>query len=178
MHRPNYPTGVLTCPGIFPTTFTILWRKQSEAAVIIAPLLGMATGLGVWLGTAASYYGEVTVKSTGMIVPCLCGTVASAISPALYSIVISLIKPANYDWADFQKQRLAFDQDTASVDSSSITDEPLNTSDPEYNAQLKYWARIAAYWAIATFFGHWVLWPLPMYASKYIFGKEVSFLIL
>lgn len=137
----------------------------------------MATGLGVWLGTAASYYGEVTVKSTGMILPCLCGTVASAMSPVVYSVVISLFKPANYDWADFQKKRLAFDQDTdSSVDTSSVTEEPVNTSDPAYKAQLKHWGKIASYWAIATFFGHWVLWPLPMYASKYIFGKEVRFL--
>lgn len=135
----------------------------------------MATGLGIWLGTASVYYGEVTVKTTGMILPCLCGTVASAISPALYSIVITLVKPDNYDWADFKKERLAFDQDTtSSVDSSSIIDEPVNASDPAYKEQLKYWGRIAAYWAIATFLGHWVLWPLPMYASKYIFGKEVS----
>lgn len=135
----------------------------------------MATGLGVWLGTASVYYGEVTVKTTGEILPCLCGTVASAFSPVVYSVVITLIKPANYDWADFKKKRLAFDT-ASSVDSSDITtEEPLNASDPAYKDQLKYWAKIASYWAIATFLGHWVLWPLPMYASKYIFGKEVSF---
>lgn len=136
----------------------------------------MGTGLAVWLGTASVYYGEVTVKTTGMILPCLCGTVASAFSPVVYSVVITLIKPANYDWADFKKKRLAFDYDTTSpVDKNRIvTEEPLNTSDPAHKDQLKYWGKIATYWAIATFLGHWVLWPLPMYASKYIFAIGVS----
>lgn len=44
-------------------------------------------------------------------------------------------------------------------------------SDADSQLQLKRWGRIAAIWAAATFLGHWVLWPLPMYASKYIFGK-------
>lgn len=44
----------------------------------------------------------------------------------------------------------------------------------EQQKELKRWGRISAYWAIAAFLGYWVLWPLPMYASKYIFGKAVS----
>ncbi|KAJ4864068.1 sodium:solute symporter family domain-containing protein [Trichoderma breve] len=147
-----YMLGVLTCPGIFPTVFTILWKRQSWAAAIISPLLGMATGIAVWLGSAHALYGEVTVASTGQSLPCVYGTVASALSPALYSIVISLIKPANYDWADFRKERLAFNYS-------------------EDAAKFSKWGKIAAFWAAATFLGHWVLWPLPMYGSKYIFEK-------
>ncbi|KAK7550224.1 urea active transporter [Phyllosticta citricarpa] len=165
-----YMLGVITCPGIFPTTFTILWKRQSRAAAIIAPVLGFFTGLAVWLGTAHALFGEVTIKSTGGIVPCVWGTVASTFSPIPYSLVITAFKPENYDWADFRKERLAFEVDTSATTRDELTQE-LENADLHSQTNLKRWGRIAAYWSIATFIGHWVLWPLPMYAAHYIFSK-------
>ncbi|EHA18840.1 hypothetical protein ASPNIDRAFT_42651 [Aspergillus niger ATCC 1015] len=165
--------GVVTCPGIFPMAFTILWRRQSRAAAILSPILGMATGIGVWLGTAQHFYGAVSVSSTGQILPCVYGTVASAFSPIVYSIVITLVKPQRYDWAEFRKEKLGLER----LDSDSdITvngqgSEEQQTRSSFDSQELKRWGRIAAFWSIATFLGHWVLWPLPMYGSKYVFGK-------
>lgn len=154
-----YMLGVLTCPGIFPTVFTILWKKQSKAAAIISPLLGLATGIAVWLGSASSLYGEVTVASTGQILPCVYGTVASALSPALYSVVISLVKPDNYNWADFRNERLAFDQTkTAGQRDEPVSHEERVASYTADKAKLKRWGTLAAIWSLATFLGHWVLW--------------------
>lgn len=166
-----YMLGVLTCPGIFPTTFTILWKKQSREAAIVSPILGLVTGLGVWLGSAQSLYGEVTVASTGKTLPCVYGTVASALSPALYSVLISLARPANYDWADFRKEKLLLENRLAGEDNSNNSSGSLSTYAAD-KAKLKHWGRVASGWALATFFGHWVFWPLPMYASKYIFSSQ------
>ncbi|GLA25134.1 hypothetical protein ACMYSQ_000118 [Aspergillus niger] len=168
-----YMLGVVTCPGIFPMAFTILWRRQSRAAAILSPILGMATGIGVWLGTAQHFYGAVSVSSTGQILPCVYGTVASAFSPIVYSVVITLVKPQRYDWAEFRKEKLGLerlDSDSdITVNGQGSEEQQTRTSfDPQ---ELKRWGRIAAFWSIATFLGHWVLWPLPMYGSKYVFGK-------
>jgi Na+/proline symporter len=182
-----YMLGVVTCPGIFPTVFTILWRKQSKAAVIISPILGMLTGIGVWLGSAHGLYGEVTIATTGMALPCVYGTVASAFSPLPYTLIITLFKPQDFDWALFRNEKLAFKSESLENvleathahrdadgheqltwgDDEDVTD----VRDPRYLPFVKKWARIAAIWSVATFLGHWVLWPLPMYASKYVFGK-------
>jgi hypothetical protein len=163
-----YMLGVLTCPGIFPTVFAILWKRQSTVAAVISPILGLLTGLAVWIGTAHALYGEISVASTGQAVPCTWGTTASALSPALYSIIISLIKPANYNWADFNKEKLSLEDDTQApkTDAEALSEYKTN------KVQLKRWGRLAAIWSLATFFGHWVLWPLPMYASKYIFSQK------
>ncbi|KAI9150821.1 putative DUR3-Urea permease [Paramyrothecium foliicola] len=167
-----YMLGVLTCPGIFPTVFTILWKKQSKLAAVASPLLGLATGIAVWLGSASALYGEITVASTGKSLPCMYGTVASALSPALYSVVISLIKPANYKWADFRNERLAFDQAETQHAPTAARSHVENLSNYAADkARLKHWGMLAAVWSAATFLGHWVLWPLPMYASRYVFGK-------
>ena len=135
----------------------------------------MATGLAVWLGSANSLYGGVTVATTGQILPCVYGTVASAFSPVLYSLVLSFVQPQNFTWADFRAEKLAFDSDDDSSIAVTVTpngEDLYHADGPEAQAYLKRWARIAAFWSLATFFGHWVLWPLPMYASKYIFSKE------
>ncbi|GLA41072.1 hypothetical protein AnigIFM63309_008918 [Aspergillus niger] len=168
-----YMLGVVTCPGIFPMAFTILWRRQSRAAAILSPILGMATGIGVWLGTAQHFYGAVSVSSTGQILPCVYGTVASAFSPIVYSVVITLVKPQRYDWAEFRKEKLGLerldsDRDITVNGQGSEEQQTRTSFDPQ---ELKRWGRIAAFWSIATFLGHWVLWPLPMYGSKYVFGK-------
>ncbi|KAF4547828.1 Sodium:solute symporter-like protein 2 [Elsinoe fawcettii] len=167
-----YFLGVLTCPGIFPTTFTILWKKQSKVAAIVSPLLGLVTGLATWLGTAHAFYGEITVQSTGGTLPCMYGTVASAFSPALYSVVISLVKPANFDWRDYRKEKLAFDSDEDISRTHSNVIEEEATSYEANKKQFRHWGKIAAIWSGLTFLGHWVLWPLPMYAAKYIFSKS------
>lgn len=158
-----YMLGVLTCPGIFPTTFTILWKKQSRFAAIVSPVLGLATGLAVWLGSAKSLYGGITVASTGQTLPCVYGTVASALSPAVYSVVISLVRPANYDWAEFRKEKLLFDdnvRDSGAPGGLQVTHdtEVAASTYASDKAHLKRWGWIASVWALATFFGHWVLW--------------------
>lgn len=165
--------------------FTILWKRQSRAAAILSPILGLGTGLGVWLGTAARFGGAVSVATTGEVLPCVYGTVASCFSPILYSALITLLQPQNYDWADFKKEKLALekledDLTTAhhdeSVDQSganSVEDGGLRSA--AFDAkELKRWGRIAAFWSAATFLGHWVIWPLPMYGSGYVFEKKVS----
>ncbi|GES63277.1 Na+/solute symporter [Aspergillus terreus] len=155
-----YMLGVVTCPGIFPMSFTILWRRQSKAAAILSPIL---------------------VSTTGQILPCVYGTVGSALSPILYSVVITTIRPQNYNWDDFRKEKLALERlqsDLTTVqsrnpedarDGSQLENGRPSPLDPR---ELKRWGRIAAFWSVATFLGHWVLWPLPMYGSNYVFGKR------
>ncbi|KAG4287297.1 hypothetical protein FPRO06_04949 [Fusarium proliferatum] len=179
-----YMLGILTCPGVIPLIFTIIWRKQTKLAAISSAFLGMATGLGVWLGSAYAFSGEVTVASTGGTLPCMYGTVASLFSPLLYSVVVTYVRPDNYDWSRFKEQRLAVESD----ESSSGSDTPQGKGPEQVtptemasnktfddNDQLR-WTKYALWWAIATFLGHWVLWPLPMYAAKFIFSKEASLL--
>ncbi|GME48069.1 Urea active transporter [Neofusicoccum parvum] len=168
-----YMLGVITCPGIFPTALTILWRRQSRAAAIISPVLGMATGIAVWLGTAHAFHGTVSIASTGATLPCLYGTVAATLAPLPYTVLITLARPENYDWADFRRERLAFAHEADGRDAAlERAVEAGADDDGEAGRRLKRWGRVAAVWAAATFLGHWVLWPLPMYAARYIFSEK------
>jgi hypothetical protein len=166
--------------------FTVLWRRQNALAAILAPVLGLATGLAIWLGTAHSFYGAVTVATTGQVLPCVYGTVASAFSPIPYSIIITFVTgPQNYDWSDFKKERLALEKLDSDLTTThhrqvahAVQDTEHASHSPTSAQELKRWGRIAAFWSVATFLGHWVLWPLPMYGSHYVFGKGVCFFFL
>ncbi|OWP03751.1 urea active transporter [Marssonina coronariae] len=174
-----YMLGVVTCPGIFPTVFTLLWRQQSRAAAIIAPLLGLATGMSIWLGSAYALHGTVTIASTGELLPCMYGCLASTFSPLPYSVFITLLQPQRFDWDDFLQEKLALgDADAADASSAALEetehDEPRSRSDPRWVPYMRRWTIIATLWSAATFLGHFVLWPLPMYAAKYTFTKKAS----
>lgn len=165
--------------------------RKNKPAAILAPVLGLATGLAVWLTTAHHFYGAVTVSSTGQVLPCVYGTVASAFSPIPYSVLITyLTGPQSYDWADFKKKHLALEK----LDSDLTTTHHVPNSPDESDSQqqqqqddeepasaasnakeLKRWGRIATFWSVAGFLGHWVIWPLPMYGSRYIFGKGIGY---
>ncbi|CCT68046.1 probable DUR3-Urea permease [Fusarium fujikuroi IMI 58289] len=179
-----YMLGILTCPGVIPLIFTIIWRKQTKLAAISSAFLGMATGLGVWLGSAYAFSGKVTVASTGGTLPCMYGTVASLFSPLLYSVAVTYIRPDNYDWSRFKEQRLAVEPDESSSASDTsqgkgpeqVTATETASNETFNDNNQRRWTKYALWWAIATFLGHWVLWPLPMYAAKFIFSKEASLL--
>lgn len=127
-------------------------------------------------------FGEVSVDSTGQTLPCMYGTVASAFSPLLYTIILSLIWPDNYDWARFSDEKLLLDSDAPAVESEK--EEPTrqggkggvisNVSEVEIDQTDLRWQRYALFWSLFSFFGIWVVWPLPMYGAKYIFSKVVS----
>ncbi|KAK8103195.1 sodium/solute symporter [Apiospora sp. TS-2023a] len=103
----SYFRPVLSCPGIIPLALTLLWSGQTRTAAIVSPVLGFATGLSVWLETAKVLYGRVDMQTTGASLPALFGAIASFFSPGLYSVVISLYHPYEFDWREFLRIELA-----------------------------------------------------------------------
>lgn len=179
--------GIVVCPGTFPTVFAILWRRQSRVAAIGSSYLGIITGIAVWLGTAYRFGGEISIATTGLTLPCMYGTVASMFSPLLFTIIISYFWPAQDDWEALEEHKLAVTDDSESggVSANEAEESPKNAGPSKQDSsisvvdkadadvQQRRWTHQAMIWAIATFLGHWVLWPLPIYAANYIFSKTV-----
>jgi len=90
--------GLLIGGAVFPCAFTILWRKQSRLGAISGCLCGLAAGLTAWLVTAKQYYGVINVETTGMNYPTLAGNLASIMTGLIVTVVISLVKPDDFDW--------------------------------------------------------------------------------
>ena len=137
----NYFSPILTCPGIFPLIFTLMWSRQSRLAAIVSPILGLASGVGVWLGTSQSIYGGISFATTVELAPSLYGSIASLFSPILYSIIISYLKPEQFEWREFLRIDLVRDESTVSSSDASSPDgsvTALSTGQNEKRLEKKF----------------------------------------
>lgn len=162
-------------PGMFPTVFALVWKRQPRIAAIVAPIIGFAAGVSAWVGSSYSLYGEATIKSLGQTLPCLYGNITSFFVPLPVTLIISFIWPQkDFEWSQLLDGIKRVEDDEhgkVSAKSSHFNAETYFT--PERVAYMKRWARIALYWGIATFVGQSLLWPLPMYGARFIMGKKV-----
>jgi Na+/proline symporter len=164
-----YALGNMVNPGVFPTCFALLWKGQTKAAAITAPIVGSVCGITVWLSTAYYYFGEVTITSTGGTMPNLLGCVTAFLAPLPVSLIISFVKPASFDWETFNQI-----QSVKSEHGQGTAQDQAQWFTPERVQYMKRMSRWAAFWAIFTIIGHILLWPLAMYGAKMVFSKPVS----
>ena len=165
-----YMLGIVICPGTFPTCFALLWKGQTKAAAIVSPILGLVCGFSVWFGTAYAYSGEITITSTGATLPCMFACLTSSFVPLPTSIFISLMWPEEFDWNKFREiERVRPEEHT----SNEKFDQGAYFSGEQvtYMKRMSWWA---AFWAIVSFAGQVLLWPLPMYGARMIFSKKVT----
>ncbi|KAJ5092362.1 Sodium/solute symporter [Penicillium alfredii] len=123
----NYLRPVISCPGIIPLILTLFWSRQTRLAAILSPVLGFFTGLAIWLATAKSMYGAVSIETTSNEYPALYAAIGSFFTPALYSVILSLYKPHKFDWREFLRIEIA---DSAHLHTASDT-STLNESSEE-----------------------------------------------
>lgn len=123
----TYFRPIIACPGILPLILTLLWSRQTKAAAILAPTLGLFSGLGVWLGLSYYWSGALNIQTTQVQLPGLYGAITSFFSPAIYSVVISLIWPSQFDWREFLRIDLIEDisQPSSSIPSSEAVNETI-----------------------------------------------------
>ena len=136
----NYFSPILTCPGIFPLIFTLMWSRQSKLAAIVSPILGLASGVSIWLGTSQSIYGGISFATTVELAPSLYGSIASLFSPILYSIIISYLKPEHFEWREFLRIDLVRDESTLSSSDALSPDDSvlaLSTGQNEKRSEKK-----------------------------------------
>lgn len=84
--------------AVFPAAFAITWAGQSRVGAISGAISGLVAGLIAWLITAYQYFGEISVASTGEEYSTLAGNLAAIMTGLIVTVVISLIKPQNFDW--------------------------------------------------------------------------------
>lgn len=112
-----YFLGIITTPGMVTLPLTILWKKQTKLAAIVSPIVGIIGGLATWISTAYVYGdGQITVTTTGALLPCVWGTVVSSCVPAILTLVITYAKPDehDWDWSGFNRIKLVHYEDDSS----------------------------------------------------------------
>ncbi|KAG9697051.1 SSS family solute:Na+ symporter, partial [Aureobasidium melanogenum] len=128
----TYFRPIVACPGIFPLMLTLLWSRQTKAAAILSPVLGLAAGIATWLSLSYVWGGTINIQTTQEQLPGLYGALVSFFSPALFSVIISLARPSKFDWRVFLKIDLIEDnsQPSTSLPSPQDSKEDINRIRP------------------------------------------------
>ncbi|GAA5807575.1 hypothetical protein MFLAVUS_000940 [Mucor flavus] len=168
--------GVLISSAVFPLAMTLLWSKQSKIAVIASPILGFLCAVGTWLGVTYGMYGHFTIESSSQNFPMMAGNVVALLSPVIFTVVISLIKPDNFNFDatrhiqqvdDSNQEQVAGDfSEPVVTPAQEITN---TTEELESMAKSSRFAKISSVVLSLVLF---LLWPLPMFFSRYVFSKS------
>lgn len=91
--------GLIIGGAVMPAAFTITWKGQTRTGAISGSLAGLAVGVIAWLAQAKTYYGELTIETTGAPYPTMSGNLASFMTGLIVSVAVSWVKPDDFDWA-------------------------------------------------------------------------------
>ncbi|KAG2159684.1 Sodium:solute symporter family-domain-containing protein [Suillus bovinus] len=190
-------SGTLFTGAVGPVIFSVVWRQQTKEAAISGALGGVVVGIIAWLTVAKTYYGELTIATTGLMYPNLAGNLGACCSGAIISAVVTLIKPDNeFDWSatkrinprarEMDRQRATLpdsasgsgsnsavekeNQEDAMVDVGSAKDDITIDVPAEEYATLQKSLKVATWASLILTFIVLFLIPIPMFLSHYVFS--------
>ncbi|ABN65775.2 urea transport protein [Scheffersomyces stipitis CBS 6054] len=180
----GYFMSIVICPGVFPLIFTVTWDRQTTIAAFVAPITGLVFGFAVWITTTNKLYGEITIDTLGMQIPCLYASLTALFLPAVVSIILSLtVFPKKFDWKELSEAKLLIKATGSESESESESegeksaikekstienvqvftveeDLGVRAADP---AELNFYSKVAKIGVVVGLLLTWVLWPLPLY---------------
>ena len=162
LHYVYLMMGVLIGSAVAPISFAILWKKTNRYAATSAAIIGLICGVTSWFWSANSLFGEITISSTGNLIPLLIGNVVSISISLGITIIGSLIKPEFFDFHLMKQKILVVDDKIRSMLKHDTDEEFLQRS-------LKFCKRTG--FSISFFLV--VVWPATFFLSELVFDEQV-----
>ncbi|OAA75294.1 urea active transporter [Akanthomyces lecanii RCEF 1005] len=170
--------GVLISAAVIPATLTLLWDGQNKWAAMLSPVFGTACAITAWLVTSKKSCGTLTVECTGSNTPMLAGNVTALFAPLLCISVCTIIFGFDkYNWKSMGLIRQADDHEM--IVESGLDEEAqreaehrVRLSQEEEEQKLSRAFKISVTVTAILAVSLLVLWPMPMYGSRYIFSKS------
>ncbi|GAD98264.1 hypothetical protein AN7373.2 [Paecilomyces variotii No. 5] len=179
--------GLLIGGAVFPAAFAVTWKGQTKAGAISGAICGLIAGLTAWLVECKVYYGELNVTTTGQSYPTLAGNMAAVLTGLLVSVVVSVIKPDNFDWevtrsinAPAAGENPIIVQTggenpnhnhhlrTVQDEEKEMIEDEAVVEDPKRLRQAFVLAVVAS--TVLSFIMDFLI-PIPMFLSHYVFSK-------
>ena len=153
--------GILIGSAVGPISLSLIWKKTNKTSASLSALFGLLAGIFVWLFSAYSLYGNISVLSTSHDIPLLFGNLTSFATGFAFVILGSLIKPDNFNF-NITKQRIV------------VVEERIRSLIKEDNDEnlLKKRTLFGYKYGIIFTLILVVIWPLPLFFSGYIFSFE------
>lgn len=153
--------GILIGSAVAPISLGILWKKTNKTVATSAAIIGLISGVVVWLSTANFLYGDITIQTTGHDIPLLVGNITSILVSLAITILGSLIRPENFNF-DSMKQKILVVDDKVRSMLKKDTDEKL------LKQSLQFCIRAGISLTIVLV----AAWPLSLYFSDYVFTVD------
>ncbi|HEX7031614.1 MAG TPA: sodium/solute symporter [Nitrososphaera sp.] len=154
--------GVLIGSAVVPIALAVTWKRTNKIAATAGAIAGLGCGLVVWLATAYTFYGEISVNATGQNVPLLAGNLTSILVGGIVTLFGSVVRPENFDFKVMKQKILIID--------ARIRRQVERENDEEY---LRRSSRFGYKVAVALTLVLVVAWPMPLYLSGYVFTQMV-----
>lgn len=90
--------GTIIGAPVVPVMLTVLWSKLNKSAVLIGSMGGTALAILAWIITCRYFYGTVNVANLISSYSSLAGNTVSLCTGGIIAVIISLMKPDNYDF--------------------------------------------------------------------------------
>ena len=153
--------GILIGSAVAPVSLAILWKKTNRYAATSAAIIGLGCGVVSWLFSANSMFGEITLSSTGNLLPLLIGNVTSISVSLGITFFGSMMKPERFDFGVMKQKILVVDDKIRSMLEHDTDEEFLQRS-------LKFCKR--AGFSISVFLV--IVWPASFYLTEFVFEEE------
>lgn len=148
--------GLILGGAVIPLCLCVFWDKFGVWSATISPPLAMALGIMGWMSVTSAENNHVfTVSTTGADNPMLTGNVISLLSPLIIIPICHLLErpQKKFDFTEELELQVHEEQSDAS------------------RQLLNRYAVLARYVTLAIVLGFLIIWPWPMYGSKYVFSK-------
>ncbi|GBE87221.1 Urea active transporter [Sparassis crispa] len=186
-----YVEGLLLSPVVFPIGLTVTWSKLTGAGVICGTIIGAILSMLAWMISCWKIFGTINVTNLAEPYSAVCSGVTGLIFSGIITILVSLAKPANYDFSGTRAIVMYDDVETEGIgedskSSSSRQNKDANVSDvgsaPSSDAVLPRAAvdraelmrifKRAMWYCLALTVIVGIVVPLPMFFAQYTFSKS------
>ena len=106
------------------------WRKANGTGAVVGAITGFVVAIAGWLGTTAALNnGVITVETTFQDYPMLTGNLLSICIGGIITVVWSLIKPENFDWAATRAINCSIAKPSNTIDTRDLQTGDVNPSE-------------------------------------------------
>ncbi len=157
--------GVLIGSAVAPISLSILWSKTNRYAATGGAITGLVGGIISWIMTAMILFGEITIASTGSIIPLLVGNITSIMASLAITVGGSISRPDKFDYRALKQRILVVDDKIRSLLEQDSDEKMLSQA-----------SRVCKQRGLSIAIILVIVWPMPLFLSGYVFTLQ-SFMI-
>lgn len=170
-------SGIIVNVNVIAIIFTLFWKKMSPLAYIGGTISSTLIAFAVWFGFTVSQSGYVTLATLSTNEALAAGNTVAVGCPLVVMPILVFIKPSNFDWDTWllikQDDNADFDRKhgiTNALDREAATKAVLDERQ-RLDKELSRQTKIGFGFVVLFVLFFLILFPLPLYGSKYVFGK-------